>query len=785
MSSVVDEDTARSLESGRQALASTLRVVQKHLQKAFIVFVVGMLGTVYAMRLYVWEFLTANAKSRIGVTDPAFGQIKIIAQTPFDVILLQVKIGIIVGIFLAIPTLLFLARDSVRERISPAVPIRRSQIVFVAALGLVLFAGGMVYAYTIFFPFMFEFLANNAALAGIQPKYGIVEFTEFVVFLTLSFGLAAELPLLMGGFSYSEVIPYEFWRDKWRHAVLGIFAFGALFSPPDPFTQLMWAAPLCALYGFSLGLAKVVANVRRSAAADPGDTGALQRKLIQLGGVTGAAIVASYLLVSVGLFETFNQAVRPSLPAMVRPSPLSVESIAPMSGAAGQLYVSAILGLVVALLVVAVFVVQVLRQPIVSRDPLRAEDPAEIDVSRLDYEGVRAAPIEAFVEMTEEEAVSAARAAMDEDDPDRAQLILDRFDEAEEAMAVPDVELGEGFETPGDSVADDADAPPSAEATAESSEGSGQESDAVTSTAAGMMDAFTEEETTEDDIGGYYYDLRFIFESLTSKMFRIVVVFMAILFTTFFGLYRGGIGLLMSQFLSRVSRDVLERILAAGDAFTIAEVEAMSRPELVGTLTERQSFVITLHPVEALIFAVKLSAIIAIISVLPLILYYAWPALQERGLVSGDRRVFGGWGVSLLVGFLVGSVLGFFVIAPATISFLVSDALLADMVIAYRLNKFFWMVFMLTGGIGLFVDVIVTVVLFHLGGILSFERMAGRWREIIFGVFVFAMFATNASVLTMILLGVPFAMSFLLGLGILWLLTLPDRFRKGRGAQPS
>ncbi|MEF8756627.1 MAG: twin-arginine translocase subunit TatC [Halobacteriales archaeon] len=777
MSSVVDEDTMRSLESGRQSLASTLRVVQTHLQKAFIVFVVGMLGTVYAMRLYVWDFLSTNAKSRIGVTDPAFGQIKIIAQTPFDVILLQVKIGIVVGLMLVIPTLLFLARDSVRDRISPAVPIKRTQVAALAVLGLFLFAGGMVYAYTIFFPFMFEFLANNAASAGIQPKWGIVEFTEFVVFLTLSFGLAAELPLLMGAFSYSEIIPYEFWRDKWRHAVLGIFVFGGLFSPPDPFTQIMWAVPLIALYGFSLGLSKVLTNLRRSAAADPEEaSGVLARKTLQLGGVALAATVAGYLLVSAGLLGAFNDAVRPSLPAWVRPSPLSVESIAPVAGVAAQVYVSAILGLAVTLVVVAVFMVRVLRRPVVPRDPLRAQDPAEIDVGELDLEGVQAAPIEAFEAMSEDEAVSAARAAMDEDDPERAQLVLDRFDEAQET----------GEADPAETEAEPAAAGGADGATTDDAavEAAAESGDPLTETTAGMVDAFTEEETTEDDIGGYYWDLRFIFESLTSKMFRIVVVFLAILFTTFFGLYRGGIGFLMSQFLSRVSRNVIERILSGGDAFTVAEVEAMSRPELVATLTERQSFVITLHPVEALIFAVKLSAIIAIIAIVPLILYYAWPALKERGLVSGDRRVFGVWGMTLVVGFLVGSVLGFFVIAPATISFLVSDALLADMVIAYRLNKFFWMVFMLTGGVGLFVDVIITVVLFHVGGIVSFETMAGRWRETVFAVFVFAIFATNKSVLTMLLMGVPFAAAFLLGLGILWLLTFRER-RGARGAQPS
>ncbi|MFT4958694.1 MAG: sec-independent protein translocase protein TatC, partial [Halobacteriales archaeon] len=525
------------------------------------------------------------------------------------------------------------------------------------------------------------------------------------------------------------------------------------------------------------GLAKVLTNVRRSAAADASETGAFGEKLKQLGAVTAIATVVAYFLISLGLFEAFNGSIRPALPPAIRPSPLSVESLAPIAGIAGQAFVSLVLALVIALVMVAGFVVQVLREPVVPRESVQGQDPAEIDVDQLDTEGVRAAPVEAFIEMSEEEAVSAAKTAMDEDDPDRAQLILDRFDEAQ---AVD--EQGEGADAApaaasesavaGDAVAE--------EAAVESTE----EGDPVTGTAAGMMDAFTEEETTEDDIGGYYYDLRFIFESLTSKLFRIVVAFMIILFSTFFGLYRGGIGLLMSQFLSRISPNVLQRILAGSDAFTIAEVEAMPQPELVGTLTERQSFVITLHPVEALIFAVKLSAIIAIIAIVPMILYYAWPALEERGLVSGDRRIFGVWGMSLVAGFLVGSVLGFFVIAPATISFLVSDALLADMVIAYRLNKFFWMVFMLTGGVGLFVDVVITVVLFHIGGIVSFETMAGRWRETIFGVFVFALLATNASVLTMLLLGIPFAGAILLGLGILWVIKQSGRTGRG-GAQPS
>jgi len=55
-------------------------------------------------------------------------------------------------------------------------------------------------------------------------------------------------------------------------------------------------------------------------------------------------------------------------------------------------------------------------------------DPAAIDVGELDAAGVRAAPDNAFAEMDEEESLALAQAAIDDDDPEKAQAILDRFD---------------------------------------------------------------------------------------------------------------------------------------------------------------------------------------------------------------------------------------------------------------------------------------------------------------------------------------------------------------------
>jgi sec-independent protein translocase protein TatC len=758
MSSVIGEDTANTINSGRAAVGSTLAVVQEHLQKAFIVFVVGMMGTIMAMRAFVWAFLKETATSQIRPGDPAFGNIQIIAQTPFDVILLQVKIGAIVGAIMAAVALLVIIREDIKARAGRVVEVTAAQFWGLVGLATVLFFAGLLYAYQVFFPFMFAFLANNAMQAAIQPKYGIVEFTEFMALLTISFGIAAELPLIMSALAYTEIVSYEFFRDKWRYAVITIFVVGAVASPPDPFTQIMWGIPLCALYAFSLGLAKVVTNIRRGA---DGETGALKAKVYQLLAlfVLGTVLAAGAILG--GAFEAFNQSVTPALPELLR-----FRLLAPQS-TVGVVTLSLSLGALAATTVVAAFVVQALQQPVVPRNDFsNVEDPADIDLSALDQQGIEAAPVEAFQALEEETALSLARGAMQNDDPDRAQAILDRFDEAQAVEAAED---GDGEGAP---MADSVEAGADDEA----------ESGVFANTAAGMVDPFTEDETTEDDIGGYLYDIRFIFESLTSRLFRIVGVFMAVMFSTFFWLYSGGIGDVLDQFLSRIPQSAIAR----GIRYSDEEIVNLLKADIHNVPTESPTAVevfaaggdlgvIALHPVEALIFEVKVSAIIGALAVLPVLLYYAWPALKERGLARGDRRVFGVWAVSLFVGFVVGSILGFYVVAPEIVSYLVWDALQAEMIIAYRLKSFFWLVFLLTGGIGLLFDVPVTMVLFHYGGIVSFERMWQAAKPVVFAIFVFAMLATSSSLLTMFIIAVPIVIAFLVGLAVLWLLTLPSR----------
>jgi sec-independent protein translocase protein TatC len=222
---------------------------------------------------------------------------------------------------------------------------------------------------------------------------------------------------------------------------------------------------------------------------------------------------------------------------------------------------------------------------------------------------------------------------------------------------------------------------------------------------------------------------------------------MAAMAATFFWLYSGGLGQIKDAFLTRI-------------------------PDAVdpGEMT-----IIALHPVEALIFNVKVSLIAGAVATVPLLCYYVWPALVTRRIATGNRNAVFAWGAAMVLTLLLGILLGFFVIAPAIISYLVADAVAADMVITYRLRAFYWLIFFTTVGVGLLANVPFFMVMLNRAGIVDYETFRTRWREVIVGLAIVAMLLTPGSVIQMLVLTLPLTLAYLIGIGVLWFATLGGR----------
>ncbi|MFD1570858.1 twin-arginine translocase subunit TatC [Halorubrum laminariae] len=739
MASALDEDTQQSLAEGRESAKVFLRSIQKDLQKVFVVFLFGFLATFWALRTFVWNFLYTVTRSNMSPAVAA--ETDVIATTPFEVILLQAKIGLIVGAIVALPALVYVSRTELRARGAwPQSPIPRWKLAGIVLLGAGLFGVGVAYGVYAFFPIMFSFLAGFGLEAGIQPTYSIVMWTEFIVFLSLSFGLAGQMPLLITGLSYSGIVQYETFRDKWRYAVVAIFVFGAVFSPPDPFTQLMWAFPLVALYGFSLYLAKLVVTAQRS--SDRIDVLGAARNHWNV--VGGAAVLGGGLV-----YAFYEYGGRTAINGLLRLAGSDWRFLEPGAGLGMDPTVG--IGIYAgawALAFVAVATLWAVYADLDTTSPgYQYGDPTALDVSELDAAGVRAAPDDVFAQMDESESLGLAQAAMDDDDPEKAQAILDRHD----AVTGED---GDGAGDAGDGgTGADGDAGGSGGSGGSGSGGAGgggfmnamqdRTSRASTSFLSELTDG--NEDEAEDDIGGYYTDLKFIFDSLRSRSFRLVAVFGAVMAAAFTWLYLGG--------LATVRNDLERRVPA----------------EIDGGIN-----IITLHPVEALIFMVKFSILLGILAVFPVVLYYAWPALRERGFVAGRIYQVYLWAGALGAGLVGGFALGYAYIAPGLIGWLVTDAQLANMIITYQVSDFLWLVIYTTIGIGFLADIPIAMILLNNAGV-PYHAFRRRWREVLIGIMLVAAVFTPADVITMLLATVPLMIAYGVGVGVLFVVTLGGR----------
>lgn len=125
--------------------------------------------------------------------------------------------------------------------------------VFFATL---MFISGASFAYYVVVPFGFEFLiAFGSAVVTILPSIG--KYVGFFTKLLFGFGVSFELPVITFFLAKIGLVDDQMLKDFFKYAVVIIFIFSALLTPPDVLTQFLMAGPLIILYGVSIYIAKV------------------------------------------------------------------------------------------------------------------------------------------------------------------------------------------------------------------------------------------------------------------------------------------------------------------------------------------------------------------------------------------------------------------------------------------------------------------------------------------------------------------------------------------------
>ena len=127
----------------------------------------------------------------------------------------------------------------------------------------IFFLVGAAFAYYLVFPRAYSFFLSfeSAGLDGslpIQLEAKVNEYLSFVMRLVFSFGISFELPILLTLLANIGMVRSAMLVDKWRIAVVAIFAVSAIITPPDILSMVALAIPLMGLYGLSILMVRFV-----------------------------------------------------------------------------------------------------------------------------------------------------------------------------------------------------------------------------------------------------------------------------------------------------------------------------------------------------------------------------------------------------------------------------------------------------------------------------------------------------------------------------------------------
>jgi sec-independent protein translocase protein TatC len=196
---------------------------------------------------------------------------KLVYTHPGDGFSILLQSGIIVGIVLAMPVIIY----QVWLFLSPALHRHEKKVVVPVILGsVVLFVCGAALAWYFVLPMTLRVLFNFGD-KNFEQMITVSEYFGFVTSMVLAMGAVFELPIAILLLSAFGLVTPTFLAKYRRHAILGSYLAAAIITPGDLFiTSVALTVPLYLLYELSILLSLVVFRKRqRDALAEASGSG--------------------------------------------------------------------------------------------------------------------------------------------------------------------------------------------------------------------------------------------------------------------------------------------------------------------------------------------------------------------------------------------------------------------------------------------------------------------------------------------------------------------------------
>lgn len=174
------------------------------------------------------------------------------AFKPTEAFMLSMKLAFFAAVVVTFPLLLLF----ILEFIIPGLKDNERKILWPAlSTGFGLFLIGVLFCYFFVLPNVLDFFFTFGQEMRIENDWRIGYYITFATRLTLIFGLAFELPVVVMTMVKLGLLDAEMMRNTRSYAILAIFITAALITPtPDAPTMLLLAVPMYLLYEMCIWL---------------------------------------------------------------------------------------------------------------------------------------------------------------------------------------------------------------------------------------------------------------------------------------------------------------------------------------------------------------------------------------------------------------------------------------------------------------------------------------------------------------------------------------------------